>query len=120
MFKNWLVLILILVSTPVFAEEKITYEGNKITIVNEGITEAQKEQNKYNYFERLDESKEVAQGEIDRKHELEIEVAKFKNALMLERAGAPQVNVSSFSSSRTLTNNVSNTGTIKKVNNKNV
>lgn len=68
------------------------------------ITDAQRELDTKYYFERLRKSQEIVNAEIQRKHELDIEVAKFKNALMLERAGASNINVSSYSINRTETN----------------
>lgn len=35
----------------------------------------------------------IVQGQIERRHELAVEAAKYRNALMLERAGAPRVSV---------------------------
>jgi hypothetical protein len=77
------------------------------------ITESQREADKRAYFERLKKSEELVNAEIMRKHQLNIEVAKFNNALILERAGASNINVSSYSSNRTETKTLQNTGTIK-------
>ena len=86
-------------------------------VLNGNITDAQREACRVAYFERLKNSEELVNAEIQRKHELDIEVAKFKNALMLERASASNISVYSSSASRnelSVNQNVNqNTGTIK-------
>jgi len=112
MFKSWLFLVCLLVlSSFAYSADKITYNEDGSVSIEGEYTEAQRAADKIAYLERLKKSEDLVNAEIKRKHELDIEVAKFKNAIMLERASAPKINVNAYLSSRST--NVANNGTIR-------
>jgi hypothetical protein len=89
--------------------DQVTVEGNKITIVGDKAFDDKA------WEARQIKAKGLVEAEIKRRHELKLEVAKFKNALMLERAGAPNISVRAYASNRT---NVQQVGKNSKVINK--
>lgn len=75
---------------PAFAADVYKIEGNTLTIEGDSKFDASK-------FEvRQNRQRAIVDAELAAIRAERLEVLKFKNALMLERAGAPQVNVSAM------------------------
>jgi hypothetical protein len=77
--------------------DQITINGNSISIVGHN-TEKQNQASYENYMAHNEKYRKQVEAEIKRKHHLEVEIAKFNNAILLESAGAPRIYVSSWSS----------------------
>ena len=88
------------------ASETVTIQGNTISIQNT-LTDDEKEANLELYRKRGLKAEAQNMAEVKRKHEKEIELQKFANALMMQYAQAPKTSV-------TVLNNVQQKQKIKQ------
>lgn len=85
-----LILVMLVVVSAVWGAEEIVIHGE--------LTTEQREQGRLNWIARQEAMVRQNEAEIERRHELQIEVAKHQVALDLEAAGATQINVAAYAS----------------------
>ncbi len=87
--------------------------GTQLLLIDCEITEQQRAENLVNYLTRIENKMDLINEKLDRKHELELEVEKYKNALMIERASTDIKYTSTTTNSNTGTGGTNLIGNVE-------